>query len=155
MPQYAYFKGEIVPIEEAKVSIMTHALNYGTGAFEGIRAYWSDKEKQLLVFRMPEHYDRMHKSCSILKIKIPHTTEELCDIPCELLKKEDYTETPISGLWPTKPRKASVSSSTAWKTVSAFSPSPSAGISRRKREPVSRCPPGGGSMTMQPLRERR
>ena len=92
MPQYAYFKGEIVPIEEAKVSIMTHALNYGTGAFEGIRAYWSDKEKQLLVFRMPEHYDRMHKSCSILKIKIPHTTEELCDITCELLKKEDYTE---------------------------------------------------------------
>jgi branched-chain amino acid aminotransferase len=71
---------------------MTHALNYGTGAFEGIRAYWNDEDRRLLVFRMPEHYDRMHKSCSILKIKIPHTTEELCDITCELLKKEGYTE---------------------------------------------------------------
>lgn len=92
MPQYAYFKGNIVPIDQAKVSIMTHGLNYGTGAFEGIRAYWNDKEKGLYVFRMPEHYDRMHKSCSIIKIKIPHTTKELCDITCELLRKEGYTE---------------------------------------------------------------
>jgi len=92
MPQYAFFKGEIVPIEEAKISIMSHAFNYGTGAFEGIRAYWNEKEKRLFVFRMPEHYDRMHKSSSILKITIPHTTEELCDITCELLKKEGYTE---------------------------------------------------------------
>jgi branched-chain amino acid aminotransferase len=92
MPQYAYFKGKIVPIDEAKISIMTHAFNYGTGAFEGIRAYWNDKEKRLFAFRMPEHYDRMHKSASILKITIPHTTEELCDITCELLRKEGYTE---------------------------------------------------------------
>lgn len=92
MPQYAFFKGAIVPIEEAKISIMTHAFNYGTGAFEGIRAYWNEKEERLLVFRMPEHYDRMHKSGAILKITIPHTTQELCDITCDLLKKEGYTE---------------------------------------------------------------
>ena len=39
MPKYAFFKGQFVPIEEAKVSIMTHAFNYGTGCFEGIHAY--------------------------------------------------------------------------------------------------------------------
>ena len=39
MPKFAYFKQNIVPIEEAKVSVMTHAFNYGTGVFEGIRAY--------------------------------------------------------------------------------------------------------------------
>jgi branched-chain amino acid aminotransferase len=92
MPQYAYFKGKIVPIGDAKISIMTHAFNYGTGAFEGIRAYWNDDEKRLLVFRMPEHYDRMHKSCAILKIKIPRSTQELCEITCELLRKEAYKE---------------------------------------------------------------
>jgi branched-chain amino acid aminotransferase len=43
MPRYAYFKGKFVPIEDAKISIMTHAFNYGTGAFEGIRAYWNDE----------------------------------------------------------------------------------------------------------------
>jgi branched-chain amino acid aminotransferase len=92
VPQYAYFGGKIVPIGDAKISIMTHAFNYGTGAFEGIRAYWNEREKRLLVFRMPEHYARMHKSCAILKIKIPHSTEELCGITCELLKKEAYKE---------------------------------------------------------------
>jgi branched-chain amino acid aminotransferase len=92
MPRYAYFQGKFVPIGEAKISIMTHAFNYGTGVFEGIRAYWNPDQKRLLVFRMPEHYDRMHRSCSILKIKIPHSTKELCDLTCELLRKEAYQE---------------------------------------------------------------
>jgi branched-chain amino acid aminotransferase len=92
MVKYAYFQGKIVPIEEAKISIMTHAFNYGTGVFEGIRAYWNDDDKRLYVFRMPEHYDRLRKSCRILKIDLGHTTEELCDITCELLRKEGYKE---------------------------------------------------------------
>jgi branched-chain amino acid aminotransferase len=40
MPRFAFFGGEFVPIEQAQVSIMTHAFNYGTGCFEGIRAYY-------------------------------------------------------------------------------------------------------------------
>ena len=55
MPKHAFFKGEFVPIEEAKVSVMTHALNYGTGCFEGIRAYWNEEDEQLYLFRMKEH----------------------------------------------------------------------------------------------------
>ena len=43
--KYAYFKGKIVPFNEAKISIMTHAFNYGTGVFEGIRAYWNAEKK--------------------------------------------------------------------------------------------------------------
>ena len=92
MTKWAYFEGKIVPIEEAKISIMTHAFNYGTGAFEGIRAYYNAKDKQLYAFRMPEHYDRFHKSCRIIKIELPHTTEELCEITRELLRKEGFEE---------------------------------------------------------------
>ena len=92
MARYAFFKGKIVPIEEAKVSIMTHAFNYGTGAFEGIRGYWNDKESQLYVFRMPEHYDRLHQSCRILKIELRYSTEELCDITYDLLRKNSFKE---------------------------------------------------------------
>ena len=66
MPKYAFFGGNIVPIEQAKVSIMTHAFNYGTGCFEGIRAYWNEAEEQLYLFRMKEHYERMHRSARIL-----------------------------------------------------------------------------------------
>jgi len=92
MPKYAFFKGEIVPIEEAKVSIMTHALNYGTGCFEGIRAYWNQEEEQLFIFRLAEHYERMHRSCRILRLDLPYTVEELNEITLELLNKEGYRE---------------------------------------------------------------
>mgnify|MGYP005855375749 CR=1 FL=1 len=67
MPNYAFFEGQFVPIEQAKVSIMTHAFNYGTGCFEGIRAYWNEEEDQLFVFRMQEHYERLHRSLELLR----------------------------------------------------------------------------------------
>jgi len=88
MTKYAFFEGRIVPIEEAKVSIMTHAFNYGTGCFEGIRAYWNEEEEQLFVFRMPEHYERLHRSCRILNIELPYSVERLGEITLELLRKE-------------------------------------------------------------------
>ena len=90
MPKYAFFEGEFVPIEKAKVSIMTHAFNYGTGCFEGIRAYWNEDEDQLLVFRMREHYERLHRSCNILHIELPYSVERLGELTIELLRKEGY-----------------------------------------------------------------
>ena len=42
---YAYFEGDIVPFEDARVSVMTHALSYGTGVFEGIRGYWNRSDR--------------------------------------------------------------------------------------------------------------
>jgi len=89
MTKYAFFEGQFVPIEEAKVSIMTHAFNYGTGCFEGIRAYWNEEEEQLFVFRMPEHYERLHRSCRILHIELPYSVEQLGEITIELLRKEE------------------------------------------------------------------
>jgi len=90
--KYAFFEGGFVPIADAKVSVMTHALNYGTGCFEGIRAYWNDDEQQLYVFRMPEHYRRLHNSCRILMIDLPYTVEQLCDLTVELLRREGFRE---------------------------------------------------------------
>jgi branched-chain amino acid aminotransferase len=90
MPKYAFFKGQIVPIEEAKISIMAHAFNYGTGCFEGIRAYWNEADEQLYVFRLKEHFERMHRSCRILRIDLPHSADELGEIALELLRREGY-----------------------------------------------------------------
>lgn len=92
MTQFAFFEGEFVPIEKAQVSIMTHALNYGTGCFEGIRAYWNETEEQLLVFRMAEHYQRFHQSVRILKIDLPYSVEQLDEITLELLRREGYRQ---------------------------------------------------------------
>lgn len=91
-PKYAFFQGKIVPISEAKVDIRTHALQYGTAVFEGIRSYWNEEAGKSHVFRMEDHYRRLFNSAKILMIKIKYTIEELCNITLELLRKENYKE---------------------------------------------------------------
>ncbi|TKJ31048.1 MAG: branched chain amino acid aminotransferase [Chloroflexi bacterium B3_Chlor] len=90
--RYAFFEGRIVPIDQAKVSIMTHAFNYGTGCFEGIRAYWNKTKKQLYVFKLEEHYERFLHSCHIIRISLPYSVEELCGITVELLREEGFRQ---------------------------------------------------------------
>ncbi len=92
LPKFAFFHGKIVPFSEANVSVMTHALNYGTGCFEGIRGYWNEDEKQLLVFRLREHYERLLHSMSILMMEPSFTAEDLGRVTVELLQKEGYRE---------------------------------------------------------------
>ena len=58
LPKHAFFKGRIVPYSEAKVGVLTHTLNYGTGAFGGLRGYWNDEEEQSFIFRPEDHYRR-------------------------------------------------------------------------------------------------
>ncbi len=89
---YAFFQGRIVPVEEAKISIMTHGFNYGTGCFEGIRAYWNGEEEQLHVFRLIEHHERLLMSCRILRIDLPFTAAELGKITLALLRREGYRQ---------------------------------------------------------------
>ncbi len=84
---YAFFKDSFVPIESANVNIKTHAFMYGTAVFEGIRAYWNDKKKELYVFRLKEHFMRMAESMKIMHLSSKYSTDELCSIVVELLKK--------------------------------------------------------------------
>lgn len=89
-PNYAYFQGKIVPMEEAKVSVMTHALNYGTGAFGGIRAYWNDDVEELYIFRPLDHFKRVLNSGKLLLMDLPYTPESMVEILIELLRTENY-----------------------------------------------------------------
>ncbi len=90
--RYAFFEGRIVPIEEARVSIMTHAFNYGTGVFGGLRGYWNPDEAQLFVFRPQDHFRRFIQSASLLRIQVPYTVDELIAILNELLRMEGWRE---------------------------------------------------------------
>ncbi len=92
LPQYAYFKGEIVPYSEAKVGVLTHALNYGTAAFGGIRGYWNNEQEQLFLFRPLDHYERLLNSGRLLCSENTYTKEGLRDITLQLLRKENLTE---------------------------------------------------------------
>jgi branched-chain amino acid aminotransferase len=90
--RYAYFKGEIVPFEKATVSIMTHAFNYGTGCFEGIRGYWNEQQQQMYIVKMKEHYRRLQSSCRLLLINMEETIDDLCRITVELVRRNGYKE---------------------------------------------------------------
>jgi len=64
---WAYFEGRVVPIESAQVGLPTHALNYGTAVFEGIRAYRQEAGDLALLFG-PEHYDRLLRNARLLRV---------------------------------------------------------------------------------------
>jgi branched-chain amino acid aminotransferase len=86
----AYLDGRFVPLADAKVSIATHALQYGTGVFEGIRAYWNPAHEQLYVFRLREHFERMARSVRILRMDLPADPDTLAGLVCELLRKNGF-----------------------------------------------------------------
>jgi len=87
LPILCYFEGKVVPLKDAKVGILTHAMSYGTGCFEGIRAYWNEEQGQLYMFRTLEHYQRLLHSSRILMIEIRHTPEEMVDMTADLLRR--------------------------------------------------------------------
>jgi branched-chain amino acid aminotransferase len=91
-PQWAFFKGEIVPIQDAKISIMTQVVNYGIGAFAGLRGYWNDEAQQLYVFRIDNHYRRFLNSTKIFNATLPYSVDDLKRITLDLLRREGYRE---------------------------------------------------------------
>ncbi len=85
-----HFNGRYMPIRDAHVGILTHALHYGTGVFEGIRAHWDEAQQELFVLRCNEHYERWKQNCGILRIDIPLTPEELTAITLEVLRRNAF-----------------------------------------------------------------
>lgn len=89
---WAFLNGEYVPVRDARVSVMTHAFNYGTGVFEGVRAYWNPKHEQLYGLHLREHYERLHRSCRIMRIGLPYTVDQLIEITGEVLRRSKLRE---------------------------------------------------------------
>ena len=87
---HAFFQGAVVPMDEAKVSVMTHALHYGTAVFEGIRGNWNEEQGKMFIFRMREHYERLIRGCKILLLDIPYTADQLCDITVDLVARNGH-----------------------------------------------------------------
>lgn len=89
---FAYFEGKYVPIADAKVSVMTHAFNYGTGLFEGVRGYYSREEDNILIFRLKEHVDRMVRNFNILCMEIPESPSDIEGICVEVARRSGFRE---------------------------------------------------------------
>jgi branched-chain amino acid aminotransferase len=87
----AYFEGKIIPLVDARVNIMTHAFNYGTAVFEGIRGYYNQKDEQLYILRLHEHLTRFLNNCKILYINLDHTEDALAQLVVDLAVANHYT----------------------------------------------------------------
>jgi len=91
-PRFAYFEGRIVPFDQARVSVATHAFNYGTAVFGGLRGYWNADRQRLFVFRPWEHYQRLLYSARLLCMEVSYDVESLIQITLDLLRAEAWQE---------------------------------------------------------------
>ena len=85
-----YFGGQYVPMREAHVGILTHALHYGTGVFEGIRAYWNEAEQELFVMRPIEHYRALEAELRHPAHRCAAGRGSLCAITLELARRNAF-----------------------------------------------------------------
>ena len=90
MPTQVFFKGQFVPVEQAKIGVMTHAFNYGTAVFEGIRGYWNAAHEQLYIFRLHEHNERLLRSGRLLRMQISYSAADIDGLIIELMRREQY-----------------------------------------------------------------
>jgi branched-chain amino acid aminotransferase len=85
-----YFNGKIVPLGEAKISILTHALHYGTGVFEGIRGYWREEDEEIFLFRAEDHFLRWKANCRMLEIEPSLSAHELAELTADLVRMNHF-----------------------------------------------------------------
>ena len=92
MPSYAFLQKQFMPLSEAKVSVMTNFMHYGTGVFEGIRGNWNPDKRQMYIFCLEQHMRRLLRGCQVLNINLPFTLDELCANTVELVEKCGFEE---------------------------------------------------------------
>jgi len=87
---WVFYQGEFGRYHDIKLGLMTHALHYGTGCFEGIRAYWNPQQEQLHLLQASAHYERLRRSANIMRMTLPYSTEELVNVTVELLRRNEF-----------------------------------------------------------------
>jgi branched-chain amino acid aminotransferase len=85
--EWIWMNGELVRWDDAKVHVLSHGLHYGTGVFEGIRAYETDRGTA--IFRHREHLDRLERSAQLYYMDVPYSLEELRDATHELIRRNE------------------------------------------------------------------
>ncbi|MBV8600283.1 MAG: branched-chain amino acid transaminase [Candidatus Eremiobacteraeota bacterium] len=85
-----YAQGRFMRYADAKVGLLTHGLQYGTGCFEGVRGFWDDAERELYILHPRDHYVRLHASAKILMMQLEQSPDELVEITVELCTRNRF-----------------------------------------------------------------
>ena len=88
--KYIWYNGKFVPWEKATTHVLSHGLHYGSGIFEGIRAY--SNKRNTYIFRLKEHYDRFYNSAKVAFIKLPYSQKILEEATIKLIKKNNLKD---------------------------------------------------------------
>ncbi len=88
--EYAYFHGKLVPFQDATLDLRNPAFLYGISLFEGIRGYWVPEKRQISVFRMKEHYERLLKNSNVFYMTPELNLDELCQLTVDLIRKNQH-----------------------------------------------------------------
>ncbi len=92
LPNFVFYNGRVVPYSDVKFGVLTHALNYGTAVFGGLRAYWNEDEKQLFIFRPNDHFRRFLQSAKLLCMELETSGDNLLKGLVELIRTEGHEE---------------------------------------------------------------
>jgi branched-chain amino acid aminotransferase len=87
-----WFKGEIMPVSEAKINVLSPTSQFGANVFEGLRAYWNDQENQLYVFRLDEHARRLLNSIKMMRFEEKYTAEFLINSCKDIIIANDFKQ---------------------------------------------------------------
>jgi len=79
-----WMNGKLVDWDAAQIHVLTHTLHYGTGVYEGIRAY--ETADGPAIFRLTDHLERLHKSAKVLNMQVPYEADELADAAKEVVR---------------------------------------------------------------------
>jgi len=87
-----WFDNKIIPLEEAKINVLSPTVQFGANVFEGIRCYWNDNHQQLYAFRLHDHIKRLLNSIKLIRFKCDYTYEFLINAFIEVIKANNYKE---------------------------------------------------------------
>ena len=87
-----WLNGKVLPLDEARINVLSPTAQFGANVFEGIRCYWNEEEKQLYAFRLKEHYARLMQSMRLFGIKSPYSEYELEETMKEIVRANRYQE---------------------------------------------------------------
>lgn len=87
-----WFRGELVPVKEAKVMVLSPTAQFGLNVFEGIPGYWNDEKKQLYMFRLDDHYDRLLRSARLIQIDCRYSKDELKQALIDVVRANEFDE---------------------------------------------------------------
>jgi len=90
MLDYAFFEGKVVPFAAATISIGAHCVQYGTGAFAGIRGYLDDSGDTINVFRLPDHAQRLLNSARLLRAELPYSATDVVNVISDLVERNAH-----------------------------------------------------------------